>query len=94
MATVLMAPQASAQTTIKVFGRSYTCAIGSTVSVPDFDAAELSANGWLALCGTTGTTAQRPTSPAVGQLFNDSTLGAAVVWNGKSWIHHATGAVS
>lgn len=33
----------------------------------------------------TGTTAQRPASPASGELFYDTTLGGLMVWNGVAW---------
>ena len=41
-------PTAASQTsiTITVNGRTYTCAVGSSIQVPDFDALALSANGW------------------------------------------------
>jgi hypothetical protein len=78
--------------------RSYSCAVGSTVSVPDFDAALMMSAGWVnstgAARGGAGTTAQRPAAPLMGMVFNDSTVGAAVVYLGPKggWVHHATGA--
>jgi hypothetical protein len=102
MTTLLMIPAiASGSLTTKVNGRTYTCAAGATISVPDFDGAELAANGWLvSLNAPTGTTGQRPVAPAVGTVFVDSTVGGAVVYVGKSpagapvWVHHATGVAS
>jgi hypothetical protein len=93
-ATVRLAPPASGNATIKVNGRTYTCAQGATIDVPDFDANEMAGNGWLPLAGTVGATAARPVNPPVGTVFNDTTVGAAVVWNGKAWLHHQSGAVS
>jgi hypothetical protein len=34
---------------------------------------------------TSGTTAQRPPNPVVGSIHFDTTLGAAVTWNGVTW---------
>jgi hypothetical protein len=97
-------PSAGAATTMTVNGRVYSCAIGAApILVPDFDALVLLANGWLATGGDgAGTTAQRPAAnsalgipaPRVGFVFFDTTLGAAVSWNGKAWIHHVTGAAA
>jgi hypothetical protein len=85
-----------------VNGRTYTCAVGATpILVPDFDALVLLSNGWLASTADgAGTTAQRPLAnqatstpaPNVGFSYFDTTLGTKVVWNGKNWINHATGA--
>lgn len=91
----VMPPGDTGRTSLAVNGRSYSCAAGSTIDVPDFDAAELVANGWSAVAGSTvGTTAQRPTSPAKNQVFIDTTVGAAVVWDGKAWRHHVSGAAA
>ena len=94
-------PSAGARTTIVVRGRTYTCPVGSTITVPDHDAFVLCSNGWLrsALDGA-GTTAQRPAAnpatgtpaPRVGYGYFDTTVGAKIVWNGKQWINHASGA--
>ena len=44
---VTVTPGSPYRTTITVTGRrTYTCAYGSTIQVPDFDAAEMLANGW------------------------------------------------
>jgi hypothetical protein len=60
-------PSAGARTTIVVRGRTYTCPVGSTITVPDHDAFVLCSNGWLrsALDGA-GPTAQRPAKTAAG----------------------------
>ena len=80
--------------------RKYSCAAGATVSVPDFDAVIMMSAGWINSLGThggnVGTTAQRPVNPPLNTVFNDTTVGAAVVYGGAKtgWVHHATGAVS
>jgi hypothetical protein len=78
--------------------RKYTCAAGATLSVPDFDAAILLGVGWVNSLGTrggnVGTTAQRPANPPANTVFNDTTVGAAVVYGGPrtGWLHHSSGA--
>jgi len=94
MATVRLAPPASGPPTIRVNGRTHTCAQGATIDVPQFDADELAANGWIVLARAVGATAARPVNPPVGTVFSDTTVGAAVVWNGKSWLHHQLGSVA
>lgn len=92
---------ADAVTTIN--GRAYSCAVGSAVSnVPDGDARELAANGWiLSAPGGTGTTAARPTTGPDGvqairpnTLYLDTTLGYIVVWDGVTWRNTSTGAAA
>ena len=97
-------PAANVPTTIVANGRTYTCQVGATpILVPDFDAFILQANGWISSAGgAAGTTAQRPVAnpaqgippPPVGFKYFDTTVGANVIWNGKNWIHHATGATA
>lgn len=71
---------------ITVFGRTYTCALGSQISVPDQDGLAMIANGWLAASlGGSGTTAQRPANPPRGAEFHDTTLGKVIRFDGKSW---------
>lgn len=103
MANVAVFPSANAPTTLSVNGRSYTLALGSApILVPDFDAYILLANGWLAAARDgAGTTAQRPVTgqagvinPKLGFEYFDSTVGGNVIWNGKNWINHATGAIA
>ena len=69
--------------------------------MPDHDAFVLCSNGWLrAAADGAGTTAQRPTKAAngtairVGFQYYDSDVGATVIWNGKQWINHASGAAA
>jgi hypothetical protein len=77
----------------KVSGRSYSCNLGATIQVPDFDAAGLDANGWIRCAGHgTGTTAQRPTTGLFpGFIFLDTTVGGNVIWDGVVWRNHVTG---
>ena len=99
---VAVFPAAGAPTTITVNGRVYTNLIGSApIVVPDFDAFVLLSNGWIqSAANGAGTTAQRPVGnhalgispPVVGFRYFDSTIGANIIWNGKNWINHATGA--
>ena len=94
-------PSAGARTTIVVRGRTSTCPVGSTITVPDHDAFVLCSNGWLrsALDGA-GPTAQRPAKMAAGTAIRvgfeyfDSDLGTNLFWNGRNWINHATGAIA
>ncbi|HYA07496.1 MAG TPA: hypothetical protein VEF90_16545 [Xanthobacteraceae bacterium] len=89
MANILLMPPKSSKTTV-VNGRSYSCATGSTITVPDFDAQVLIANGWVPVA-TTGTTAQRPANPYVGQLYHDTTLGYVICYEGAAWRNPASG---
>ena len=72
MAVHLMLPPSSGNqyNPITVNGRTYSCAIGSVCTVPnDGDAAEMQANGWTMMLGTTGAgpSSARPTNPKQGQ---------------------------
>jgi hypothetical protein len=91
--TTRMMPPVSGSTSIRVNGRLYSAAVGATVDVPDWDAAEMAANQWLSL-GVVGTTAARPSNPPAGSTFNDLTTGFLVVFDGKTWRHHQTAASS
>ena len=42
----LIPPQNAAATSTTVNGRAYSCAQGSSITVPDFDGMEMLANGW------------------------------------------------
>lgn len=82
----------------KVNGRTYTCAAGGTIDVPDFDAQVMLADGWINASGgavqtTVGTTAQRPAKPSKGQAYHDTTLGLTIVHDTVNWRNPATGAV-
>jgi len=91
-----MLPTTKAKT-ITANGRLYTVILGTpALAVPDQDASVLSANGWINAAGVqsvgSGTTANRPTvSLVAGNVYNDTTLGYNVVWDGATWRHHSTG---
>jgi hypothetical protein len=74
-------------------GRTYSAAPGQVLDVPDFDAAALRAQGWIAVTfglpariqGGIGPTAQRP-SPAWPEAhYFDTTLGKLAVFDGVNW---------
>ena len=98
MTTRVMPPGDGLHPTIKVNGRTYTAAVGSTIDVPDHDALVMVSNGWLAVAGAAavGTTAQRPTAPVHNQQFVDTTVGMVVLYDayGKRWVNHITGAAA
>ncbi|TDR82197.1 hypothetical protein [Paludibacterium purpuratum] len=95
MATFLMHPPGAGSSTITVNGRKYSTTPGTPIPVPDFDAAVLQANGWMATTnGGTGTTVARPLNPKSNTVFYDSTLGIDVVWDGKTWRNKITGAIA
>ena len=89
MPMVQLSPPANqaSTTTHTPFGRAYTCAAGQTISVPDFDAVVLQANGWT-LSGniTMGPSTKRPvlTASQTAQHF-DTTLGKVIYWTGAHW---------
>jgi hypothetical protein len=64
--------------------RSYAAAPGATVDVNDSDAAVLTANSWIKVA-VVGATTARPVNPNVGSLFVDTTVGAIIVSDGKTW---------
>ncbi|MCW2285691.1 hypothetical protein M2323_001985 [Rhodoblastus acidophilus] len=77
-------------------GRIYTGAPGVAIDVVDFDAAELSANGWVWIAPS-GPTSSRPAGAlgpypaAPGVHFFDTTLNALIVFDGATWRNPATG---
>lgn len=87
----LMPPANGATTTVN--GRTYTCAAGSTIDVPDWDALPLEANGWFIVAqhGANATTA-RPTNPVKNSTFLDTTLGFVIRFDGKVWRNPISGA--
>jgi hypothetical protein len=92
VATVRLIPPVGLAATSKVNGRTYTCAAGATIDVLDFDAGSLTAQGWLASGLAVGVSAARPVNPPIGTVFNDTSVGAAVIYVGKGvWAHHANG---
>ena len=89
----LIPPGDGKHSTTKVNGRTYTATPGMVMTVPDFDAVALQANGWIPCApGGVGSTAQRPAAPKVGTAYLDTTVGGIVIWDGVAWRHHATGA--
>jgi hypothetical protein len=82
-------PGGLAKTSI-VNGRTYSAAANGYVDVPVMDAFTLSAEGWCQVAGS-GTTAQRPANPALGQLYHDNTLGYIVVFEGAAWRQPSSG---
>jgi hypothetical protein len=90
--------------TIPGTNRRYQCAPGASIPVPGDDAIILCSIGWVSGAfqkpGATGaaangTTAQRPTTGILpGAVYNDTTVGAQVIWGGvkTGWLHHMTGA--
>jgi hypothetical protein len=98
--TIRLMPPAnsSLQNPITVNGRTYVCASGGTIDVPDFDAYLLQANGWTPAAGG-GTGSVRPTAMPNGQplkrgtTFNDTTIGKIIMWDGAVWRDHTTGAL-
>ena len=100
MPNVRVSPTATSPNPFTIPGtsRKYTCAVGSTIDVPDFDATVLKNAGWVSMTakdGSVGTTAQRPVGAHYGQEYLDTTVGAILVSDGKgNWLHHLTGAAS
>lgn len=94
MTTRVMPPADGLHPSIVANGRSYACALGSTLDVPDQDALIMLANGWTShgSGGQVGATAARPVNPYRGQEFHDSTLGKTIVSDGKVWRDPASGA--
>jgi hypothetical protein len=88
----VMPPADGLHPSLFVNGRTYTCALGSTLDVPDGDAAVLLSNGWSTSSDSVGATAARPAKPAKGQQFHDSTLGYNIVFDGKVWRNPTSGA--
>jgi hypothetical protein len=77
--------------------RTYTCAAGASVLVPEFDAILMQNSGWVNSCGergAAGVTASRPASPYVNQVYNDTQAGYLVVYGGKvtGWLRCTNGA--
>lgn len=91
----MMPPPDGSHNPITVGGRVYSCAVGSTISVPSTDGYTMSANGWIpASVGGSGPTSSRPDASAVskGAEFHDTTLGKVIVFDGKGWRDPHTGA--
>ena len=91
-----MLPTATA-IVVKTNGRTYTPVQGVPQVVPDFDAAILSANGWVNSAGNASsgsdTTVNRPANPKRNDTFHDQTLGIIIIFDGKVWRNPVTGAL-
>jgi hypothetical protein len=98
MATVLVHAPAVGSQSITVNGRKYSTTPGMPISVPDFDAQIMCANGWVLasanLNAATGPTSGRPVKPPVNTRYQDTTVGYEVLWDGATWRHTQTGASS
>lgn len=78
---------------LTVNGRSYQGTPGSAQDAIDFDAASLSANGWICVALSGPTTARPTTNPntsppytaAAGLHFYDTTLSEFVIFDGATW---------
>ena len=72
---------------ITVNGRTYSCASGSAIDVPFFDAKILLDNDWSCFCWGSGPTSARPSGINVvpGFMWLDTTLVAAIMWDGITW---------
>lgn len=74
-------------------GRTYSCAVGSTIDVTsNEDALQLIINGWHSH-GSVVATSSRPVSANKGTYLIDSTLGAVILFDGTQWRNVLTGAV-
>lgn len=97
MTMQLMPPADGNHGSITVNGRSYSCALGSTISVPDVDGYVIMHNGWTeASSGGSNTTANRPdpVKAGKGSTFHDTTLGKIIRSDGKVWRDPNTGAAA
>ena len=78
-----------------VFGRTYTCALGSSLDVGDADGRALESNGWI-VTATYGamTTVQRLaiSNPKFRDTCLDTTLGYIVIFDGAAWRNPVTAA--
>lgn len=89
----VMPPADGLHPTISVFGRTYTCANGSYLDVPDGDATVMAHNGWLMVAQQgVGVTTGRPANPKKGDTFHDTTLGYTIRFDGLVWRNPASGA--
>jgi chaperone required for assembly of F1-ATPase len=98
MANVIVHAPSSGNMSITVNGRTYKGTPGTPLTVPDFDAQVMCANGWSlgsANIGVaTGPTSGRPVNPPVNTHYQDTTVGYEILWDGKTWRHTQTGASS
>ena len=97
--TQRLLPSSTAKKTTTFNGRVFTATAGTTQDAPDWDAAELCANGWFNVAGGSsagvGTTAQRPTTGLpLGATYLDTTTAALIVWDGATWRNPSSGAAA
>jgi hypothetical protein len=94
----MMPPASGLRPSILVNGRTYTCALGATIDVPDCDGFIMSANGWTEAANGagSGTTAQRPSAVTAGKgtPFFDTTLGKVIRSDGMAWRDPNNGAAA
>lgn len=91
----VMPPADGLHPDITVHGRKYSCAVGSIITVPFDDGKAMCSNGWTATCaGGSGPSSDRPTPQRglPGAEFHDTTIGAIIRWDGRSWRNVLTGA--
>jgi hypothetical protein len=94
-----------AKYTIPGTTRTYTCALGSAISVVGEDAEIMRTQGWVGVQNAkmkySGPTTNRPGSPGAvdsiiyqGQAYLDTTVNAVVIYGGPKtgWLNAATGA--
>ena len=91
MATYRMMPAGNGKiTTTTINGRTYSCPVGATLDVVDFDAWALADAGWIQVAPV-GTTAQLPAKPGIQQFYHDTTLAKTIIFEGAAWRDPATG---
>jgi hypothetical protein len=92
--TVRLLPPVNASTQImSVNGRNYASTPGHGVDVPDTDAGQLCANGWMKVAFSGPTTGRPGVSHGFGPYFTaapathfwDTTLSKLVVFDGATW---------
>jgi hypothetical protein len=94
---IVHAPADGLHNTGTASGRAYTASPGNPISVPDFDAQILCANGWMLATSsfsiTQGPTSGRPGNPSAKTRYLDTTLGYEILFDGLVWRNPITGAV-
>ena len=91
MANHQVLPVKGLSITTTLQGRVYSATAGVALTVPDFDARVLAANGWVD-AGEAGPTVSRPANPPAGYRYIDTTLGKTIIHEGPSWRDPVTGA--
>jgi hypothetical protein len=98
MANVLIHAPVTGNQSITVNGRTYKTTPGNPITVPDFDAQVMEANGWILASANigvaTGPTSGRPVKPPVNTHYQDTTVGYEILWDGATWRHTQTGAAA